>query len=76
MIRITQKRPFVLARSNFIGFDRYAAHWTGDYGMTWEDLRCGIPTMLSYGLFGVLMIGSDICRFHGNALGGVFYPFA
>ncbi len=57
------KRPFVLTRSSYAGTGQFAAHWSGDNRATWDDLYYSIPIMLNFNMFGVSMVGSDICNY-------------
>lgn len=57
-------RPFIITRSNSVGTGTYAGHWTGDNVATWNFLRLSISGNFLFQIFGVQMVGADICGFH------------
>lgn len=57
-------RPFIITRANSVGTGVYGAHWTGDNVANWKFLYLSISGNFLYQIFGIPMVGSDICGFH------------
>ncbi|KAG5832885.1 hypothetical protein ANANG_G00295930 [Anguilla anguilla] len=98
LLKVRGSRPFVLSRSSFPGLGRFSAHWTGDVRSDWGAATPSLgaklrspaaqsiqsPAILLFGLYGVPLVGADVCGFEGNTTEelcvrwmqlGAFYPF-
>jgi alpha-glucosidase len=66
------KRPFILTRAGYAGFQRYSAIWTGDNRAEDTHMLLGVRLLNSLGLSGVAFTGMDIGGFTGNATPALF----
>ncbi|KAF8467697.1 glycosyl hydrolases family 31-domain-containing protein [Kalaharituber pfeilii] len=60
------KRNFILGRGSFAGAYRFAGLWTGDNASTWDFWKITVSQVLSVGLNGVSIAGSDMGGFEPN----------
>jgi alpha-glucosidase (family GH31 glycosyl hydrolase) len=83
--QVTGKRSLVISRSTFAGAGHHNGHWLGDNDATWDSMRQSIAGVLAMNLFGIPLVGADVCGFNGDTTEelcarwsalGAFYPFS
>jgi len=79
--------PFVFSRGNMFGMGQNSFHWIPDVASTWDLIRISLGPTMTYQIFGIPLVGADICGFVGHHMVdaelcarwhqvSVFYPFA
>lgn len=64
---LKDKRIFLLSRSTFAGSGKYVSHWLGDNHRTVSDMKHSISGVMNFNMFGIPLVGPDVCGFFGEA---------
>lgn len=63
LLKLENRRPFVLTRACCAGSQKYCSGWTGDNHSIWAHIQLSLVQMMNLGLSGMYMNGSDIGGF-------------
>ncbi|KAL5254076.1 hypothetical protein ACHWQZ_G013739 [Mnemiopsis leidyi] len=58
---ITDKRAVLLSRSTYLGSGVHTGHFIKENAATWEDMAHSIVAMLNYNMYGIPLVGANIC---------------
>eukprot|EP01138_Halocafeteria_seosinensis_P012324 gb/GECG01012593.1/.p1 GENE.gb/GECG01012593.1/~~gb/GECG01012593.1/.p1 ORF type:complete len:1024 (+),score=93.82 gb/GECG01012593.1/:1-3072(+) len=84
MEEVLDERTLIIGRSTFPGSGVHQGHWLGDNTASWDDLYYSIPGTITFNMFGIPLVGPDICGFDGDTTAelctrwtqlGAFYGF-
>ncbi len=56
-----EMRPFTLMKSTFAGSGKYGQHMLRGSEGEWKDMRLAIAGMMNFNMFGIPMVGADVC---------------
>ena len=85
LIKIQNKRPFILSRSTALSHGRYGFHWLGDNKSNYKHMRNGINGIFQFQIYGIPLTGDDICGYNEDSWDklcarwmslGAFFPFS
>ena len=85
LVKILNKRSFILSRSTTLSHGRYSFHWLGDNSADFDFMRNGVNGIFQFQIYGIPMTGDDICGFIGQSKDelcarwmslGAFFPFS
>jgi len=62
-----QNRTMVISRSSFAGHGKYGSLWLGDNHASVDDMEMSVIGAMKMNIFGIPLVGSDICGFGGNS---------
>ena len=84
IIKLKEKKPFILSRSTTLGTGKFSSHWLGDNSVSYNDMKNSLSGIFQFNIYGIPFTGDDICGFQGNSNDnlcarwmslGSFYPF-
>eukprot|EP01083_Nonionella_stella_P001078 3111_1 len=79
------QRNFIISRSTYPSAGQYGGHWIGDNVAQFIDMQISISDLIEFNMFGIPMVGTDICGFGGDTTielcsrwmaVGAFFPFS
>jgi len=86
---VPSQRTLLLSRSTYLGSGAMTGHFIRDNTPTWADMKHSIVAMLNYNMYGIPLVGANICGYTEAAVPSdfeelcvrwhqlaTFYPFA
>ena len=83
--KLNHTLPFILSRNTLFSQGLFTSHWTGDNNSSWPFLQTAISEIFNFNLFGIPVVGTDLCGFDYNTTeelcaksmqAGAFFPFS